>query len=435
MIGGTRNWRGLRRYLLNTSWLMSERLVRAAVVLVVGVYVARYLGPEDFGVLSYATSFVALFAALASLGVDSILVRELISETNRRDELLGTVFCLKGAASVMTVVLVGGIALLIPHDDSTYWLIIMIAIGLMFQSMTIVDVYFQSRVEARYPVRVQLVQLVLSSFLKILLVVLEAPLYWFGAAILADSILMAAGLVFVYKQQRLSVAAWRYSHALAKRLLVSTWPLLLSGILVSVYMKIDQVFVKQLLGNQAIGEYAAAARLVEGVYLFPAVIAASLFPAIASARAADRTLYEKRLKRLHGLLAWLAVAISAPVALFSGEVIEIAFGEAFRAATDVLRIQIWASVFAFLGVASSQYLLAEDLTRISLLRTLIGCAASVLLNLALIPPLGIAGAAWATVISYALATLSVGLLRPGRRALSFIAAAFVPWKWCAGPTT
>jgi O-antigen/teichoic acid export membrane protein len=83
------------RYFANTSWLFGEKILRMIVGLFVGIWVARYLGPEQFGLLSYAQSFVGLFTAIATLGLDGIVVRELVKDPSRRDELIGTAFWLK----------------------------------------------------------------------------------------------------------------------------------------------------------------------------------------------------------------------------------------------------------------------------------------------------------------------------------------------------
>ena len=81
-----------RKYFANTSWLLGERVLRMIISLFVGIYVARYLGPERFGLLSYSVSFVWLFSSLASFGLNNILVRELVQSPEQRNNLLGTVF-------------------------------------------------------------------------------------------------------------------------------------------------------------------------------------------------------------------------------------------------------------------------------------------------------------------------------------------------------
>ena len=160
---------GFRKYFANTSWLLGERILRMAISLFVGIYVARYLGPERFGLLSYSLSFVLLFSSLASFGLDDILVRELVQSPENRKNLLGTVFWLKVCGAL---VMGTAIALVLKYkveDQQTYWMIALITFGFLFQATNVVDFYFQSQVQSKFAVRAQIIQLILTSLLKIYL--------------------------------------------------------------------------------------------------------------------------------------------------------------------------------------------------------------------------------------------------------------------------
>ena len=161
---------GFRKYFANTSWLLGERILRMAISLFIGIYVARYLGPERFGLLSYSLSFVLLFSSLASFGLDDILVRELLKQPKHRNDLLGSVFWLK----VCGVLVMGtAIALVLKYkveDQQIYWMIALITFGFLFQTTNVVDFYFQSQVQSKFAVRAQVIQLILTSLFKIYLV-------------------------------------------------------------------------------------------------------------------------------------------------------------------------------------------------------------------------------------------------------------------------
>ena len=86
---------GFRKYFANTSWLLGERVLRMAVSLFVGIYVARYLGPERYGLLSYALCFVWLFSAFLDLGHREIIVRELVLYPEQRNVILGSAILLR----------------------------------------------------------------------------------------------------------------------------------------------------------------------------------------------------------------------------------------------------------------------------------------------------------------------------------------------------
>ena len=394
---------GFKRYFANTSWMMGEKVIRMVVALFVGVYVARYLGPERFGLLSYASSFVGLFTALATLGLDGILVRELVKTPDRRDELLGTAFWLKAGGAILMWI---GIASAIPftnNDTQTNILIIIIAFGVIFQAFNVIDFNYQAEVKSKFVVYAHLASLVISSVIKLVLVWIAAPLVWFACVFLLDAVVLAVGMTAMYLKNTGKVWYWKWRWQTAKQLLRDSWPLILSGMVISIYMKIDQVMIKEMLGAEQVGHYAAAVRLSEAWYFVPMAITSSVFPAIINAKKQSKELYYQRLQKLYDLMVWLAVAIALPTTFLAPWVIRVLFGEAFLPAAGVLSIHIWAGVFVFLGVASGKWLLTENLQIFSTINTSIGAIVNIVLNYILIKNMGIDGAAISTLISYFIA--------------------------------
>ena len=401
---------GFKKYFVNTGWLFFERIIGMAVSFFVGVYVARYLGPANFGLLSYAASFVGLFIALATLGLDGIVVRELVKDEKKRDELLGTAFILKIIGSVL---LLGMIAIAVnftTNDRFTNLLIFVIATGVIFQSFNVINLYFQSIVLSKYSVFAKTASGILVALIKLVLIYCKKELIFFAIVAFIGNIILATGFIIMYAKQKLSLFNWRIKLNLVKNLLKDSWPLMLSGIAISIYMAIDQVMIKNMLDASAVGNYAVAVRLSEVWYFIPIAIASSVFPAIINAKKISEKLYYERLQKLYDLMVWLALGIALPIMLLSNNIVNILFGIQYQQAAGVLQIYIWATVFVFLGVASSQYLLAENYTKISFFRTLIGAIINIILNINFIPKYGINGAAIATVLSQFVVVFSIILI-------------------------
>jgi len=362
---------------------------------------------------------------LATLGLDGIMVRELVKSPERRDELLGTAFWLKlGGAVLMWI----GITAAIPfthNDTQTNILITIIAFGVIFQAFNVIDFNYQAEVKSKFVVYAHLVQLVVSSITKLIFVWISAPLVWFACVFLLDAVVHAVGLTAIYLKNTGKVWCWKWRWETARVLLKDSWPLILSGMVISIYMKIDQVMIKEMLGAEQVGHYAAAVRLSEAWYFVPMAITSSVFPAIINAKKQSEELYYQRLQKLYDLMVWLAVAIALPTTFLAPWVIRVLYGDAFLPAAGVLSIHIWAGVSVFLGVASSQYLIAENYTRISFYRTFIGAIVNVILNIILIPKYGINGAASATLISYFAATFSVGFIAKTKRQVVLMLKSFL----------
>ena len=383
----------------NINWLFFEHVVRLAVALFVGIYVARYLGPEQYGLLNYSISFVAIFSAFATLGLDQIVISELVKDQNKRDLLLGTAFLLKilGAFLVLAILAIG--VQFTSNDSFTNYLILIIAAGTLFQAMNVVDFYFQAKIQSIFSVQVKFCSIMGISVLKLYFIYIEVPLLWFAFLVLLENIILAFGFFLIYNLKDLTAYSWKFDIDIAKSLIKNSWPLIFSGIVVSLYMKIDQVMIKEMLDIQAVGIYSSAVKLSEAWYFIPVVICSSLFPAIIESKKESEELYYKRLQKLYDFLFIIALAIVLPTTLLSDLVIDILYGQDYFGAGTILSIHIWAGLFVFLGVGRGNWILTENLQKYTLMYTSVGAASNIVLNIYLIPLYGINGAAFATLIS------------------------------------
>ncbi|WP_103560202.1 flippase [Campylobacter concisus] len=389
------------KYFKNTSWLFFEKMLRMFVGLFVGIWVTRYLGPERFGLFSYAQSFVGLFVVIATLGLDGIVVRELVKDESRTNDLIGTAFYLKLIGAILTLLVLVIATQFTSNDRYTNLLVFIIASATIFQSFNVVDMYFQSKVLSKYVVFSNIISLFISSIVKITLILINAPLVAFAWAILFDSIVLALGFIYFFLKYSISeIKKIKFNKTIAISLLKDSWPLILSGVVISIYMKIDQVMIQDMLGSEAVGQYAAATRLSEIWYFIPTILVSSLFPAIVNARKQSEELYYSRLQKLFDLVVWIAIVIALPMTFLSDMIVDILYGKQYSQAASVLMIHIWASIFVFLGVISSNWYINENLQLLAFLRAFYGMISNIFLNLLLITKYGIQGAAIATLISY-----------------------------------
>ena len=390
---------GFKKYFVNTGWLFFERIVGMVVIFFVGVYVARYLGPANFGLLSYAGSFVGLFSAIATLGLDNIVVRELVKGEKRRDELLGTTFVLKIIGSIFVLIIIVIAVRFTTNDSFTNLLIFIIAIGTIFQSFNVVNFYFQSKVLSKYTVYTQVFTTILCAVIKLLLIYFNMGLIYFAIVILLQSIILASGLVVMYMKQKSSLFNWSIKFDLARSLLKYSWPLILSGIAVSIYMKIDQVMIKNMLDAKAVGNYAVAVRLTEVWYFIPMVISSSLFPAIINAKKQNKELYYTRLQNIYDLVIWMSIAIVIPLRFFSNFIFDFLFGIQYIGAVKVFNITIFILILISISSVHGKWLLIEGLQKYNLLYTTTGMIVNVIGNYYFIKKYGYIGAAYATVLA------------------------------------
>jgi O-antigen/teichoic acid export membrane protein len=290
------------------------------------------------------------------------------------------------------------------NDYITNAIIFILAGTTIFQSFNVLDLYFQSKVISKYAVYSNIISLSISSLVKIALIIYKAPIIAFAWVILFESFILAIGFIYFYIKTNSTffIKNLKFTKTIAISLLKDSWPLFFSAIVVTIYMKIDQVMIKEMLNVEAVGQYAAAVKLSEAWYFIPTVIVSSVFPAIINAKKKSEELYYARLQMLYNLMVWMAIAIALPMIFISDWIVALLFGEEYNQAGSILRIHIWAGVFVFLGLASSRWFVVENLLLLSLWRYLAGMVVNVILNYILIPKYGGIGAAYATIISYSI---------------------------------
>ena len=400
---------GFMRYFKNSSWLFAEKVLRMAVGLFVGVWVARYLGPEQFGLLSYAQAFVALFTVIASFGLDDVLVRELVKDTTKRDALMGTVFRLKLIGALLTLSFLAVAVNLMDQDEQTNLLMFAIASATVFQSFNVIDFYFQANVLSRYAVFANVIGLLLSSIVKIALILNNAPLVYFGYAILFDSVVLSAGFLYFYLHKGFFINDWLFDKQLARLLLKDSWPLILSGVFLMVQARLDQVMLKEMISSAEVGQYSVALRLVEVFGFVPMLLKNSLFPAIQSAKNVSTELYQNRLLNFYRLNFLLFLVTAVPIFLFAEKIIVLLFGVEYKDAGILLTLMSFRLFFANMGVARGAYIMSENLMKFSLITMMLGTVTNGVLNYIWIAEYGAKGAILATLVSFSITIFFVDM--------------------------
>lgn len=372
--------------------------------LFVGVWLARYLKPEAYGLLNYAFAFVGMFGIIASLGIPEIVVRDLIRKPLEAGITLGTSFALRLLGGLIAYLFANVIiSFLSPNDIMLRIVVAILSLMLIIQAIDVIRYWFESQLQSKFMVWVDNIVFFAIAGIKVILILFHATLIVFVIFSLIEAFIVAIFLFIVYKRKVRNLKTWTVSIVRAKELLYNSWPLIFSGVVISIYMKIDQIMIGKMLNNYQVGIYAAAVRISEVWYFIPSAIITSLYPTIINLKKQNKKDYELGMKRLYWLMVWIAVPIGIIVSIWGSQIINLLFGSEYIAASGVLSIHIWSSIFVFIGLANNKWLINENMIMIISINTLIGAIANVGLNIILIPKIGILGAAWATLIAYFLA--------------------------------
>ncbi len=396
---------GFRRYLRNTGWFLFARLTTLIVAFFTAIYVIRYLGPDNYGKLSYAVSFVSLFGFISSLGIDQVIYRELVKRPQDEAVILGSGFALKVIGGLIATLLAIIAAFVFGSSQIELILISIVSLTLFGAAWQITTYAFQAKVLSKYPALITLGVSFILAIAKLAVIFFDKGIIYFALIFLLESVLYAIFYSLTYQYHFKNLFAWRPQRAVMKRLLIDGWPLMLSTVSIVIYARIDQVMLRHYLDTTAVGIYDAAVRLSDVWYIIPNVILGALFPAIINARETSPRLFRKRILICAGLLLTLNLLIIVPTNLLSPYIIDILYGDEFSGSAIVLSIYIWSLIGFSLGQLINTYLIAENYSYIYLFSSVTTVVVNIVLNMLLIPIYGIGGAAFATLVSYSLIPL------------------------------
>jgi O-antigen/teichoic acid export membrane protein len=378
----------------------------------VGALVARYLGPEQFGVISYVLAYLAFFQVLANLGVDSFVVRNIVRYEeegfNKIGDLLGSTFLMRLTAGILCWFFAIVIMIILNGWNSQMVLLVLFAGGsLVFQAADTIDLWFQSQNQSRRTVLAKFFAYLISGCIKIYLVLISAPLIYFAVAIFLEFGFSALALIFAYQRYPSGQLWVKKIKKIGVGLLRESWPIILSGLAINIYMRIDQVIIKEILGEREVGLFTVASSFSLMWCTIPSLIITSFMPMITKSRSTGNAQYLAYLSRIFRILLGISIAISILVNIWSNEIISFVYGDQYLDVSPILNIVIISIIPIFLGIGQGLWVNNEKKSNIYLVQTFVGVITSIFLNIILIRKYGLIGAAISIVITQFLSALVV----------------------------
>lgn len=409
MISNLKNNKTFTKYLQNTSWMLVEKCIKIVIILFINILVARYLGPKNFGYLAYSISLVALFTIATHMGLSGLVIKELVSYPEESSKILSTAFYLKLIGAII------GFTILLAVDLYTedffsmnFFILFIVSLSIFLKPFEVIDFWFMAHVQAKYTAITNTTALIITSILKIAFVFTGMSLLCFGFTVFIQALLVAIIFTyFLYRKIKLPVSTLKFSLEKAKYLLSKSWMIMLGSLFAIIYLKIDQIMLKWMVGDVSVGVYSVASALSEVWYFLPTIIVASLFPKIIEMKNNLNTNYKKRLQQLFDLLFIMALMLAITISLIAKDIIVPLYGMEYEKAGSILAIHIWACVFIFMRALFSKWIILEDVLMFSFITQGFGALTNVVLNFILIPKYGAYGAAVATLVSYAMASYFV----------------------------
>lgn len=391
---------GLRKMTGNFTWLLADKILKMTVVMAVNIWMWKYIGPEKLGIWNYAVAIVTMLSPLASLGIDSIIVRDLILYPDKTSKLMGASFVLKLCGSVILIIIAAiTVYFRRPGDSEMLYFVIITAASNIFLAFDTIDLHNQRHLISKYTVLSKSVGYLFTSLLKVILILVGASLIAFVWAQFVEFAIGALLMLYWYKQQGNKISLWNYDYSTAKSLLMLSWPMIITSFLMYVQQNIEQLFIGDWIGDSELGVYSTAAKLITLFGFIPMIIYTTVAPEITKAKAINEELFRFKLLRVYQIMFLVSIGIIGGCFIFGKPIINLLFGVEFENAGLYLGIMSIRLLFVNYGVAKTLYIINNNLFKYYMMTGVVGVVINISLNYLWIPVHGTYGAIWASILS------------------------------------
>lgn len=377
--------------------------------MLINIYIGRKLGVENFGTINYCLALLSFFQVISTFGLDAVVIKKLahISEPDFKKSVLSETFRIRLITSILSALLFAIFATLFEEGEERLGIYVL-SFGILFSFLDISRLYFESQMESRYSVLSELCSFILFLVLKIVILMQGLPLIYLWGTLSLELVLgKAFTLILFLKRTKHETKLLNFDKVLLIKIVKESIPLMLASFSVILYMRLDQVMIGRMLGRSDLGIYSAAVRLSEAWYFLPVTINTALYPYFVRIKSQSQDIFSERFQLFYDILSVLSFLAILFFLIFSNQLVDMLFGDPFKASANILLVHIVSGIFVSLSVASNSWLNIIGKSQIVLYRTVLGAVLNFGLNMILIPRMGIMGCAIATLISYGVSVFSI----------------------------
>lgn len=410
----------------NASWIIICKIVQSVVGIVISSLSARYLGPSNFGIINYAASIAAFMLPITQMGLNSVLVKELVDNPNEEGKTIGTALLMSLLSAFFSILSVYAFTSIINVGESTTILVcVLYSVMLIFQALELITYWFQTHFLSKYVSIASLISYVIVSLYKTYLLINQKNIVWFSVSYTIEYCLISIALLFLYK--KLGGQSLKFSFGKSVKLISTSWPYIISGLMAVVYSQTDKVMLKIMVGDLEVGLYSAGASCITLVsFVFSAIID-SMRPYILDLKNKNEEQYEKSVTCLYSIVFYLSFSFCVFCFFFGKYIIAILYGQDYVNSVQILKLIVWYAVFNFYGGAQSVWFLAEKKQKYLTILGTSGALLNIILNLLLIPAFGASGAAIATIVTAVIANVVLCIvITPLKRTILLLLKAMNP---------
>ncbi len=403
MSGGSK-----KKILSNSVWMIIQHLYSMLSSLIIISLVARYLGPSDYGLINYCASVITIFTTLAGLGLENLIVSEIIRNPDKEGGYLGTALVMRLISSFISYPLILGlIAALNPGDKTLLIVAAFQALGMVFQTYDVLVYWFRLKLKMKYVSIALVCAITVASVFRIILLVNKATVEWFALAISVQA--FVAGVVitafFIKKKDvRLKVSAKD-----AGALLKISYNCIISSMSIIIYMEADKIILENMTDSAHVGIYSAAVLLATCWQFVPNALIDSSRPVVLEKRKISYEEYIDQFKLIMGGVNLMSFIFALMMSCLGWVVIFVIYGSEYMDAFVPLIVLSWSSFIGISGYTRTIWITGEGLYKYEKYFAVSAAILNIVLDVLFIWQFGIVGAAVATLITYVYEVLIVPL--------------------------
>ena len=399
----------------NAGWLIGGKVLQMLISFFVGVLTTRFLGPSNYGLINYGTTYINFFLPLCTLGLNSIMVREIINHPKQEGSVIGTALTMRLAASTLAMILINLIVSVVDAGETLTRLVVFLtSFSVIFNSFEILNYWFQSRLESKISAIANLIAFIVFSVYRITLIATGKGVEYFAFATSIDYICIAVILFYAFRKstdQKLT-----FNLNLGKDMLSRSYHFILPSIMVAVYGQTDKFMLKHMIDSTEIGYYSTAQTICTLWCFVLTAIIDSMYPSIMEAnKDANEHQFQHLNILLYRIVFYVSMGVSAIICIFAPLIVSILYGPQYSPTVMPLRIVTWYTAFSYLGVAREAWIVGKNRQQFLKYIYISAAISNVILNLLLIPRWGSAGAAIASLLAEVLTSVVIPFFIPGMR--------------------
>ena len=382
----------------NAGWIIGCKIVQMFISFFVSLLTARYLGPSNYGLIGYASAYIAFFASFCTLGINSIIIKDFVEDPDGEGTAIGSALILRMISSILSALtIIGLVAIIDRNEPQTILIVALCAIAVPFHIFDTLNYWFQAKYQSKIPSIATLIAYIVTAIYKIILLITGKDVRWFALATAVDYICIAIVLLIAYKKY--NGPKLKFSKNKSRNLLKNSKHFILAGMMVAIYGQTDKLMLKQMLSETAVGYYSVATSICSiWVFILSAVID-SINPTIFRLNEKNEEQFNRKNKQLYAIVFYLSVFVSLMFTLFGGLAVKILYGQAYLPAVNPLRIITWYTAFSYLGVARNAWIVSKGKQKYLKYLYISAAILNVVFNLIFIPLWGASGAAFASLLT------------------------------------